>query len=87
MTVNHSIEFKNSETGVHTNTVEGMWYHAKLSCPSHNRKKDHFLGYLATFILKKKWKAETDSFSLFMKAAAKLYYDSKQLQIETVRVK
>ena len=50
-TVNHSIEFKDAVTDAHTNIIEGLWYHAKLSCPSFNRKKDHFLGYLCTFIL------------------------------------
>ena len=44
LTVNHSIEFKNVENGAQTYTMEGLWYHAKLSCPSFNRKKDHFLG-------------------------------------------
>lgn len=73
LTVNHSIEFKNSANGAHTNTVEGMWHHAKLSCPSFNRKKSHFLGYLATFMLHKRWKNADDSFALFMKSAAKLY--------------
>ena len=71
--MNHSIEFKDAVTGAHTNTIEELWYHAKLFCPSFNRKKDHFLGYLCTFILKKKWKEEEDSFNLFMQAAASLY--------------
>ena len=67
------MEFKNKETGAHTNTVEGMWRHAKMSCPAFNRKKQHFIGYLATFMLRKKWKNEDDSFAEFMKTAAKLY--------------
>lgn len=50
-----------------------MWRHAKLACPKFNRKKSHFLGYLATFMLRKKWKNCDDSFANFMKSAAKLY--------------
>lgn len=72
-TVNHSIEFKNEETGAHTNTIEGLWRLAKLAVPPFNRKKQNFLGYLATFMLKRKWKNEDDSFATFMKAAAILY--------------
>ena len=77
LTVNHSLTFKDSETGAHTNTVEGMWRHAKLSCPAFNRRKSHFLGYLATFMLQKKWQKEKDSFACFMRAAAKLYDGSR----------
>ena len=73
MTVNHSITFKNAETGAHSNTIEGLWYHAKGSCPRHNRAKQHFLGYLATFILQRKWRDEEDSFAMFMRTAANLY--------------
>ena len=29
MTVNHSITFKDPETGAHTNTIEGTWFHVK----------------------------------------------------------
>ena len=73
LTVNHSLTFKDPETGAHTNTVEGLWFHAKGACPRHNRAKQHFLGYLATFMLHRKWKSEPDSFALFMKTAATLY--------------
>lgn len=61
--------------GAHTNSIEGLWRHANLSCPAFNRKKDHFLGYLATFMLRKKWQYEPDSFACFMSTVAKLYGD------------
>ena len=67
------MEFKNLETGAHTNSIEGLWYHAKLSCPSFNRLKSYFLGYLRTFIFKKRWKEDDDSFAQFMIATGKLY--------------
>ena len=43
-------------------------------------EKDHFLGYLFSFILQMKWKQYHDSFSYFMKATAELYAEDKNLQ-------
>lgn len=72
-TVNHTYNFKDPETGVHTNTIEGLWRHAKLMCPNFNRKPGHFLGYLAVFMLHRRWNKITDGFAAFMAAACDLY--------------
>ena len=45
-----------------------------MSLPPTNRRKSHFFGYLATFMLKRKWARGEDSFSTFMGADARLYY-------------
>ena len=37
MTVNHSLYFRDPETGVHTNTIEGTWNGLKLRMPARNR--------------------------------------------------
>lgn len=55
-----------------------MWHLAKLSCPAFNRKKAHMLGYLATFMLRRKFKQEPDSFASFMMLCAKLYEDTDE---------
>ena len=57
--LNHSIQFKDPETGANTNTIEGTWTHMKRSLPAANRSKDHFVGYLATFMLLRKWIGKT----------------------------
>jgi hypothetical protein len=52
-TVNHLKCFKNPLTGVHTNTVEGMWNGIKLRIPSRNRNKSSVSGHLE-FIWRRK---------------------------------
>ena len=39
MPVNHSKEFLNSLTGVHTNTIESTWSAVKTSLPKHGTVK------------------------------------------------
>ncbi|CAI6357371.1 unnamed protein product [Macrosiphum euphorbiae] len=53
LTVNHSIEFKNPDTGAHTNNVEWMWRLAKASMSQYCRKKRFYAGYLAKYIFLK----------------------------------
>ncbi|GFR08180.1 putative transposase-like protein [Trichonephila clavata] len=52
LTVNHSLEFVDSETGAHTNTIEVTWRHFKASLPEYNRR-GRFEGYIAWFMFRK----------------------------------
>jgi hypothetical protein len=49
-TVNHSTHFKDPETGVHINTIEGTWNGIKLQIPSRNRHKELIDNHLLEFI-------------------------------------
>lgn len=53
-TVNHSIHFKDPETGVHTNTIEGTWNGIKLKIAPRNRTKATIDGHLMEFIWRRK---------------------------------
>ncbi|GFW10252.1 putative transposase-like protein [Trichonephila clavipes] len=45
LTVKHLLEFVDSETGAHTNTIEVTWHHFKDLLPGYNRK-GRFEGYM-----------------------------------------
>ena len=70
LTVKHSKGFKDPIMAAHTNTVEGMWAHAKHSIPSARRKK-LFAGYMGSYMLQRKLGGErkSNSFLSFIKIA------------------
>jgi transposase-like protein len=49
--VNHSKHYKDPETGVHTNTIEGCWSGIKMHIPPRGRTKDKINFYLARYML------------------------------------
>ena len=74
MTVNHTYNFKDPETGVHTNTIEGLWQKVKHNpyMPQFGVREDHLKSYLGVFM----WlcrKKGMDYFREFMKDASKVY--------------
>lgn len=55
LTVNHSKEFVNNETGACTNGIESDWRHAKVSMPRYGVHKGLHSGYLAEFMWRRKY--------------------------------
>jgi hypothetical protein len=53
-TVNHSVNFKDPDTGVHTNTIEGLWNGIKLEIRARSRTRDLIDGHLMEFIWRKR---------------------------------
>ena len=73
LTVNHSVNFKDPDTGAHTNTIERRWRDVKNLIPKYGRRKTHFVGYLATAYFKICIPDGTRRLHVFLKAASKLY--------------
>ena len=62
MTVNHSQHFKDPETGVHTNTIEGTWAAIKAKIAKRYRCESGIQNHLGVFIWRRQncenlWKA------------------------------
>ena len=74
LTVNHSNNFVDPVTGACTNTIEGLWRHAKHRVPQYRRVKSFFLGYLARFMFITRCRRQNlDPTVEFLKAAGSLY--------------
>lgn len=54
--VNHSISFKDPETGIHTNTIEGLWNGLKIQIKPRNRTKTNVNEYIMEFIWRRNYK-------------------------------
>ena len=49
-TVNHSQNFVDPVTGVHTNSIEGTWTHAKKKLKYHGTSEELFGSYMAEYL-------------------------------------
>lgn len=74
LTVNHSLYFKDPETGAHTNTVESLWWQVKRQLPPTrtNSNPDHFTLRLAEYIWRTIHRKE-DMFLEFLNDVTYLY--------------
>ncbi|KAI4293347.1 hypothetical protein PAPHI01_2621 [Pancytospora philotis] len=52
-TMNYSLHFKDPETGVHTNTIEGNWAAVKAQTPVRSRTRSLVWLYLLRYMLKR----------------------------------
>lgn len=70
--VNHSVSFKDPETGVHTNAIEGTWSAIKRKLSSRT-VTDQFDFYLAEYVWRRVHSDSDDLVRAFFKAVAVLY--------------
>ena len=73
-TVNHSIEFINSETGNHTQSIESTWRAVKKLLPRSGSIKGMHDSYFAEFIFRQRYLADVeDKFLTFLQYIHKVY--------------
>ncbi|XP_023233785.1 uncharacterized protein LOC111633450 [Centruroides sculpturatus] len=73
LTVNHTYNFVDPQTGTHTNTIERLWRTVRSNVPVGGRREDHMIGYLAEHLFKSKYSNFNQRFHHLLLAAAKLY--------------
>ncbi|CAG8589505.1 6211_t:CDS:2 [Ambispora leptoticha] len=56
--VNHSKYFKDPETGIHTNTIEGNWNGLKILIPARNRNKERIEPYLLEYVWRRQYQGQ-----------------------------
>ena len=72
--VNHSIQFKDNETGACTNTIEATWGAVKRSLPRYGTKKDMYDTYFAEYCIRKQYlNSSSDKFLAFLELVRKIY--------------
>lgn len=79
MTVNHTYFFKDLDTSVHTNTIEGLWVFVKQDSREHNIRNlsDHWDSYFLEFARKRKNDSPFDySFKKILKTVVQIYLPS-----------
>lgn len=82
--VNHSLNFKDFETGAHTNAIESSWRAAKAIISTSGRKKTNIPGNLARYMFYKRCgELELNRTEEFFRLAGKLYnpYNPEEIQI------
>ena len=78
-TVNHSVEFVNSETGDHTQTIESTWRAVKSSLPRSGTTKDHYNSYFAEFLFRRLYLEHSDDrLMAFLRETKEVYEPSLQ---------
>ena len=51
--MNHSVTFKDTITGIHTNTIEGNWAGIKKDIPFRSRSEKYITLFLIRFMLQR----------------------------------
>lgn len=73
LTVNHSINFVDPDSGTHTQNIERLWLEVRKLVPRFGRRKDHYEGYLSECLFAIRYPHHTTRFHAFWKMAGQLY--------------
>ncbi|XP_071652542.1 uncharacterized protein [Temnothorax longispinosus] len=72
LTVNHSYNFVDPETGAHTQHIERVWREVRGNIPRYGTREDHVLGYLSEYLFKRVY-SRLERIEIFFDVIAELY--------------
>lgn len=70
LTVNHSYNFVDPDTGAHTQNIERTWREVRSNIPRYGHRELHIDGYIAEFYFKRKYPDHTQRFHKIFKIIA-----------------
>lgn len=71
--VNHSQNFVDPNTGVHTQNIERLWRDIRESIPQYGRRENQFIHYLAEFMFKKTYDFNYERLDAFFEIMSAMY--------------
>lgn len=91
LTVNHSVNFVDPDTGAHTNTIESTWRALKKSLPKHGTTKNLYDTYFAQYCVRKQFLIDKEDplieFLNLVRLVHHPKYEPSKEEIETYRNK
>ena len=79
LTVNHSKNFKDPDTGAHTNKIESTWHSLKASLPKTGTQKSLYDSYFSEYVVRKKYLVHAeDKFIKCLDLIKYIYNPNKQ---------
>ncbi|KAJ8964190.1 hypothetical protein NQ314_005071 [Rhamnusium bicolor] len=73
LTVNHSVNFVDPDTGTHTQNIERLWVEVRKLVPRFGRTKRHYEGYLSECLFAMRHPDHRERLHVFWKMAGQLY--------------
>lgn len=71
-TVNHSRNFVDPQTGVHTQNIERLWRDMRAAIPRFGIVEEHYIHYLAEFVFKRRY-SFNERIEAFFNIMSKMY--------------
>ncbi|XP_071577667.1 uncharacterized protein, partial [Temnothorax nylanderi] len=72
LTVNHSYNFVDPETGANTQSIERVWREVRSNIPRYGTREDHVLGYLSEYLFKRAY-SRLERIENFFDVIAEIY--------------